>query len=313
MRMTRARSLRSGGALLSVLWVIAGVSTVVFALSVTAHQAFIASRNRINAERAHWHALGCIAARLAAVDEVLRAAGELEAVREAWRSIDEGRLALTLPPDAGCVESLEAAGARLDINAATSEQLLALFGAVGLGSGRRDLAEALHDWTDADRLARPIGAEAEWYRARGRLAPRDEPIADLDELRFVRGFESSADRLRPFLSTIAEQRVSLDHAPDEVLSTLPGFTAEVVALVRSRQRSGRPIDDLRQLIDLVSPNASEGLSARFPELVRLAVAGTEHWILTVVRDDGRPAVRARIAAELALVGGEVDVVRWSLR
>jgi hypothetical protein len=105
------------------------------------------------------------------------------------------------------------------------------------------------------------------------------------ELRFVEGFDPLPRRLLETLD-LGSHRISLDHAPAEVLATLPGFTPEVVARVLDRQRSRDPIDDLRDLLGLVSPSASEALLERFVELDRLATTGTAGWdvVISVPRD-----------------------------
>lgn len=303
--MSGERRPERGFALLSVLLVVAGAAAISLALALESRTGFEAGRNRVNAEKAYWRARGCLAESLTAVRDRIARESSAHARSLLWRSL----MSEPSTSDTACVVTFEAVGSRLNVNAATEEQLIALFAISRLGASRTDLAHALHDWIDADDQRRPNGAERAWYAANRRVAPRNGPLADPSEIAHVRGFESLAATLVGLIGT-EPARISLDHAPEEVLATLPGFTAEVRARVLERRAMGIPVGDLNELLGMVSPSAAEGLRERFPELVRLSVAGTESWVITSRASVGAPPVSATVQAEIALAGSGAAVTRW---
>lgn len=122
------------------------------------------------------------------------------------------------------------------------------------------LAVSLGDWLDADGIAQG-GAEDAYYL--GLDAPylaANRPLADLDELARVRGFEPAVrERLRPFVTALPRATaVNVNTASPEVLAALlPGLGLEAArALVVSRERS--------IFLDRT------GFLTRLPEGVRLA-------------------------------------------
>lgn len=87
-----------------------------------------------------------------------------------------------------------------------------------------DLADALADWVDADSAPQPQdGAEDGYYLA---LDPpylaANRPLADVDELALVRGFDASVRaRLRPFVTALPRfTPVNVNTAPPEVIAAI---------------------------------------------------------------------------------------------
>lgn len=303
---------RRGVALLTALWLTAALSAVILVAEIDARDAVAAARNRMGIERGHWMARGCLAVLTHAIDAWLASATD-DAMRQArWRHLDRDRSKWMPTAGSECAVRLEAVGARLPINAADRTMLISLFEAVGLGDGRFDLAESLLDWTDPDDSVRHHGAEIAWYRAMGRITPRNGPLVDVAELAHVRGFERAHALLRPFVTT-ADVRVSLDHAPRAVLLALPGFSLEAAERLLERRTLGQPPDDVRSLIDLVSGSAAERLRERFPELAVAAVAGTPGWYLDIGTSIGTPAVGLEMRAELSRTSHHVAIDRWEFR
>jgi len=121
--------------------------------------------------------------------------------------------------------------------------LPALLGRLGLDPF---LADAIHDWTDADDLARPHGARRAWYRSQ-RVArdAANRPLASVGELLLVRGIDARAlERLRPFVTTAGEDGVNPNTAPPEVLLAAWPDPSRVGELLAARGRGPVECGDL---------------------------------------------------------------------
>src|SRR6266705_2926809 len=129
-------------------------------------------------------------------------------------ALDVGRQ----PLGPGWVEvHVEDEARRLDLNAPElADAVPRLLALLGLDPG---LADALADWTDADDVPRPRGAERGWYLAQTPpVVPRNAPFASLGELALVRGIDAAAlARLRPYVTVAGEHAVNPNTAPREVL------------------------------------------------------------------------------------------------
>lgn len=276
---------RSGFALLAVLWVIAGAAIIVFMIGLEVRTAIESGRNRINSERAYWAALGCLMERRAAVDELL--ASELDEQRRSqfWRDLPR-RLSVSISSDdAGCKVSWLARGTTLNVNTATQAQLVTLFAATGLGSGRFDLARAVMN---------------------------RRPFEDVEQLSFLKEFDGHSVPLKTRIGTDTA-RVSLDHAPAEVLMTIPGFSPEVVDRVIERRGASYLSVSMIELIDMVSAGSAEQLREHFPEIMRTAVADTEGWLLVVEAESGFPPISSQLRIALVRHGTGAATVRWEVR
>ena len=233
---------RRGFALFTTLWLIMVVSAVAGVALVVAGPATAAGRNRILLVRGAWAAEAC--------GEILLARFEDGAAVRAVDTTDLGQ-------GVWCRAEIQDAGGRLDLNLASPAELRALFGS-------DTLADAVLDWRDPDTLARPLGAEAGWYRDRGRRLPRDGAFADLSELALVRGLDgNAASALKTVLTVRGGGRVDLNAAPRAVLAALPGMDPAAVAMVLDSQRSGPRI------------GSSDDLLARLPSRSRQSVL--EHY------------------------------------
>lgn len=166
---------RRGFALLTTLWVsvllAATAATVVEAARLASHAAL----NRWTMNRGRWARAACgeiLAARLAEGPSVAR-----------LDTVDLGQ-------GAWCTATVTAADWLIDLNRAPASRLRLLLGA-------DSLVEALRDWTDPDTLTPAGVAENDWYRGRHRVTPPNRPLAAVDELRLVRGFDAAlVERVR---------------------------------------------------------------------------------------------------------------------
>lgn len=122
------------------------------------------------------------------------------------------------------------------------------------------LAVNLGDWLDADGVAQGGAEDAYYLGLETPYLAANRPLADLDELARVRGFEPAVrERLRPFVTALPRgTAINVNTASPEVLAALlPGLGLEAArALVASRERT--------IFLDRT------GFLARLPEGVRLA-------------------------------------------
>jgi type II secretory pathway component PulK len=291
---------RRGFALVAVLWVIAGLSVLGLAVAMSARDAIAAARNRVALTRAAWIAEGCGERARAEVDRAL-------ANGIAWERLGS-QAGLSELRELGCTVRLTPAGHALDVNQAGAERLTRLFAAAALPSMQVDsLVHALLDWRDEDDVTLPLGAEAAWYRARGRVLPRNGPYADPAELRLVRGFAESG--MPDSLLGTEPGRTPVNLAPLPVVASLPGMTTEVIEALRDRRQRGVPITDLVQLSERVSTMARDTLLARFGELVESATIAPDAWVLDVTARAGSPSVEASLQLRLAPGARRAVVVR----
>ena len=236
---------RRGIALLATLWLLAALSVVTAGALTLARVERGTAINRVALARGRWAAEGCLAlvqARFAA-DSIPRAIDSTDLGGGLW-----------------CRASIEDLGARLGVNIANAAALTRVV-------GDSDRASALLDWIDPDDAPRANGAEAEWYRANGQEIPRNGPLASIEELRLIRGFDSATvARLSPLLSTRGTHRLNVNAAPRRLLVTLPGLDPGAVGvIIEHRDRAG-PFRDLDGLLAILPASLRAPAMARFAEL-----------------------------------------------
>ena len=86
------------------------------------------------------------------------------------------------------------------------------------------MVDALLDWRDPDDAPRRFGAERDWYVARGLFPPRNGPLADVRELRRVRGFDAITvpDSVLIAVFTVEPGRLVTARADPRVLASVTG-------------------------------------------------------------------------------------------
>jgi type II secretory pathway component PulK len=304
--MTRGR--RRGFALLTVLWVLTAASAVSLAVALAGRESHAASRNRISATRAYWRAVGCAERARWAIDDVLQRATDGQVRDSVWRMLDRSVMN-SVAPDTVCSVRIEAAGTRLDVNAADGSMLERLFDAAGMADAW-ELTASVQDWIDEDDAERPGGGESGWYRAAGRVRPRNGPLASPSELPLVRGFEQA--NLDSVIDVEAG-RISIATAREPVLAALPGFTPGVRQFILDRRATMRQIRDLRELTDIVPRTDADSVIAHFPELARLASVDPDAWIVTATSWVGTPAVASVVEIRIVRAGDRAAVERRRVR
>jgi type II secretory pathway component PulK len=299
---------RQGFALISVLWVLVGIAALALAANLAAREAVASARNRADLGAAAWRAEACLErARAAIAGALIEGRGEAPGAT-VWGRMD--RVVAESPMLAGmdCAVDVRAAGAALDVNAADDETLRRLFIALGRSPASADsLADALADWRDEDDSPRPLGAEAEWYRAMRLHPPRNAPFADAREVLRVRGFGAL-----PGIDTLLSAepgRVPLSHAGPAVLAALPGMGAEAAGRLMEMRMRGERVADVGAFVASLSPGAREAAGRRFAELAGAAVTEPEAWIVTARGGVGAPPAVSVVEVRLVRAGSRAAVVR----
>lgn len=190
-------------------------------------------------------------------------------VMDAWSSAEGRTIESEIGGEYRYRVELRDAGARLQLNGATQDQLRTLLLALGVDARRADhLSAAIADWRDADQLRRANGAERAEYLAAGRaMLPDDGPFARVDLLRFVMGMTDSLYRVvAPLLTVYGNGKVDVNAAPRAVLLTLPGMSEEAVSVIAHYREQGRGVTDLSRLADQLSPGARDRLRQSLPVL-----------------------------------------------
>jgi general secretion pathway protein K len=298
---------RRGFALLVVLWVMVSAAALTTIGALIGRDAFHAGRNRVNAERALWRAEDCLARARAAIDELLVSSVNVPGLgSRVWRALDTAVASNPIVQAPQCAARLDAAGNRVDINGPDEPITRALTLVAGHARATA-LADALLDWRDTNTIARPLGAEAPWYLAQRRYAPRDDSLADLRELSRVRGFEqlSALD----LILGVEPGRISINTAPPAVLLAIPGFMPETVAKIMEWRLKGWQVTDLLALQSSLTRAPADSLLARYPDIARTTTLEPDAWILTSIGTAGFPVDTARVELRLVRTDRRAVIVR----
>jgi type II secretory pathway component PulK len=279
---------RRGFVLITVLWVVAALSALVGLSLAVARTGVETTRNRSALTRGEWAREACVEILLSkyAGNQSIRSLDTIDLGRGTW-----------------CRAELTDPAARLNLNQASPQALRSLI-------GNDTLTDALLDWRDPDSIERPLGAEASWYRdARTRL-PRNGPLAAIEELRLVRGFDSaSVSRLAGLLTVEGIGEINLTTAPRQVLETLPGLGPEAVSVVLARRGTGEPLRSSEHLISLLSPSARQVLLRDYQEFTRRAVYSASRFVATFEGGVRGMAPVSRATITLVPAAGRLAVIR----
>ncbi|HYL55355.1 MAG TPA: hypothetical protein VEU73_07235 [Gemmatimonadales bacterium] len=278
---------RRGFALLAVLWTLTAVTAFTGLAIAAARLGSATTRNRVLLSRAAWAREACV--------EIMEARYGQDAFIRALDTIDLGR-------GTWCRATLEDPSIKLNVNLADRPALATVLQTVVRRSAAVDsLVDALLEWRDPDRQPRPIGDEP--------VTARNGPLADVWELRYVRGFSDSlVASLAPFLTTRGTGAINVTAAPAQVLAALPGMTDETVGVLITRRRSDR-IPNADALVGLLSAGARTTLLASYPEFVRATVFSPPQLVAVVVGGVHETALVARVTITAVPVEGRLAVIR----
>jgi type II secretory pathway component PulK len=279
-------TIRSGFALLAVLWLLTGAAVSAMTIALAARERIRATINRSAMMRSSWQAHDCLARGVAGIDELLARSGGTPA--DSLATLFDGLAGLRDCP--GDVRFYPV-GLSLDLGTVTSEMVRRAIGLQSIPAPVRDsLVDALLDWRDTDDLQRARGCERACYLALHRPFPRNAPLADVAELRLVRGFEkwdslvASGGRVRPIesLFTVERGRIAIPWAPFDILATLPGIGvpgARDIVAHRSEHAGG--FSRLADVARVLRPTVRDSFELALTELERLATVRPDAWLIDV--------------------------------
>lgn len=304
----RSRVRRRGYALIAVLWVMVGVAALGVELSFTSRSAITAAQNRVDLLRAQWRAESCVESARSVIDEALgvERTGLAPATVSAWQRLDA--IIAESPLMTGCDLSMRPSGTTIDVNTESIALVRAALVSDGIVHERADsLADALADWRDGDDVARSRGAERAWYAQHHRPLPANAPIASIEELARVRGFETLSG-LDTLLGTEAD-RIWLARAPRAVLRALPGLGDEAAVRILELRRGGTRTFDLSTLAALLSPASRAALLAHFAELTQRTTASPDAWTIVSRAAAGPRYLTASLEVRVVNAGARAAIVR----
>jgi general secretion pathway protein K len=279
-------SRRKGFALIAALWFVVLLSGLALEFSLAARDVRVSSINAQEEAKARAAAEAGIDHARALLNDALRVSAFRTQARttpvgsgsgDPWRN-----LAMMMPDtikmgDQRYAVSLRDAGASLNVNIGSEDELRRLFAALRIDSRLADrFAQSISDWKDADDLHRARGAELDGYlSADAPILPSNGRLRDVREIRWLLGMTPSLyARIAPSLSTVGSGRINLRSASRPVLLALPGMTEEAVAWVlRVRRDAWRPLD-LGSIHQLLSASAKAVMLPHLPMLVARTVSST---------------------------------------
>lgn len=201
--------------------------------------------------------------------------------------------------------------ARLDVNAASEDELRRFLGALRVDAGVADrLAQAIADWRDPDDYRRARGAEDREYSQLGLAAPENRPFGSLTELRSVAGMTDKLFELvSPYLSLRGGGRVNVNAAELPVLLALPGISPLVASVVLHRRETGLPVRSIPELVDLLPSAAREAMLPHLPVLTTRAAFDTE--AIELVSEAFENQALQRVVAHVRIErAGNGTIVTW---
>lgn len=308
--------IRRGFALVAALWLLVLVSVLALDVSVSARGRRLSAANA--SERA-----AAVAAADAGVEQAL---GRLDRMRRLpFTSRDVSTTTIldpwaTAPVIAGATGdagefryrvTVRDAGAQLDLNHASEQQLRQLFAALRVDAAQADRAvSGILDWRDEDDLPRLHGAERDAYLRIGAAAlPANGPFTSVAELTQVIGVTQPIyERVRPYLTVIGSGVVNVNVAERPVLLALPGFGEEAASAVLALRSQGSRVANLEALANTLSQGARDRMVEALPQLMRAANTYTADLVVT--SDAWLPDGIARARVEALVVRDPFVRVVW---
>ena len=222
-----------GIALLLVLWALILLGTLALGFSWSMRTEALAARNGIDDARAYFQARTGVNRAV-----MLLATSSPDNVLASAIAGEDG--------DAAYEVRVESESGKVDVNLVNEEVLLEILKKGGLPEEEAEsVRDAILDWRDGDDVARPRGAErAEYAQMPEPVTPRNGKIRSVEELRYVKGV--TREFRRAFLSRVFtahgnSPNVNFLRAPEIVLRSLPGVSAEAAERIVAGRAEGPPI------------------------------------------------------------------------
>jgi general secretion pathway protein K len=288
-----------GVALLLVLWALVLLGTLALGFSWSMRTEAMAARNGIDETRAYFQARTGVSRAVALLrslpaDNVLAAsiAGE------------DG--------DASYEVRVESESGKVDVNLVGEEVLLEILKKGGLPEEEAEsVRDAILDWRDEDDVARPRGAERpEYGRMTEPITPRNGKIRGIGELMHVQGVTKEFHEA--FLSRVFtvhgnSPQVNFLRAPEIVLRSLPGVSAEAAGRIVARRAEEPPISPA----DLAAMVGEGLLTAQGIALVSGGPSSNVYTITATGRAGGDVTRVVRCLVEVSGSGGKgVKMLGW---
>lgn len=252
---------RRGVALMAVIWLLALLSVLAAAALLEGRTFVRAAANRLALQAAHWAATSCVS---------------WARSQPAWSRpyrVDS----IAVSGRQWCTVESAPAGLAINVNLASAQMVRAYL-------GNESLANALLDWRDADNSTRPLGAERNWYQAAGRVGPRNGPLAAVEELSLIRGWERIPGmELRTRFTVTGEGTVSVRYAPVDLLAAIEAFPLEALRLDELRPgMDGRSIASLEELAARLPAARRQSIERDWAQVVSQFDFGSERRIIRIV-------------------------------
>ena len=273
---------RRGVALMAVIWLLALLS-VLAATALLEGRTFVrAATNRLALQAAEWAAASCVSWARSQPDGFRPyRTDSIEVSERQWCTVE------TTP-----------AGMAINVNLASAQMVSAYLGSEGL-------ADALLDWRDADSSPRPLGAERDWYRAADRVGPRNGPLAAVEELSLIRGWERlSRAELRRRFTVAGDGTVSVRYAPADLLAATEAFPLEALTLDELRPgMNGRSIASLEELAARLPAARRQSIERVWAQAMSQFDFGSERRLIRIVgRLRGDPVEHVLVGEGLIVNG-----------
>jgi general secretion pathway protein K len=222
-----------GVALLLVLWALVLLGTLALGFSWSMRTEAMAARNGIDETRAYFQARTGVNRAV-----VLLASLPADNVLRGAINGEDG--------DASYEVRVESESGKVDVNLVGEEVLLEILKKGGLPEEEAaSVRDAILDWRDGDDVARPRGAErAEYAQMPEPVVPRNGKIRGIGELLYVKGVTKEfyeAFLSRVFTTHGNSAQVSFLRAPEIVLRSLPGVSAEAADRILAGRRGETPV------------------------------------------------------------------------
>lgn len=311
-----SRTCEGGVVLIALLWIFIALSAIVLSFARESRVEILSARNSENLGRAYY------IARAAVSETIYRMAYE----RLAPQSQQMGQEGEPTFLQLGAIEgefgggrfevNIQDESGKLDLNAATEEELRSLCLAVGIGeSDASTIVDSIMDWRDTDAEQRMSGAEEDYYRSLPTpYSPKNGRMESVEELLLVRGvtpeyfygrleqteggsavYKYGLSRCLTVYANTGRTRINVNYAPLAVLLTIPNMTREDA----ERIIANRPFQTTGEISDAIPGTLSAGmtqyLSTQLTDIYTLNVSAyaenskVKRVLRAVVRlDRGRP-------------------------
>jgi len=302
---------RRGFALIAALWLLVAFAAVGTAISVHARARRLGAANSLDEDRGRAAAEAGLEHARSRLARLLGgnapSSQQMPVVAgDQWREAGLVLVDTTKLGDERYHVVIRDAGASLNLNLATEEELERFFIALPIDAGRAtEIAESVMDWRDSDNLHRLHGAEVDEYLRMGSaVLPANERFSRLEELRYVKGMTPEIfARTRPLFTLVGTGQINVNAAPHAVLLALPGMSEEAVAVLLQTRGSSQPIHSLQELSLQLSSGARATLTEAMPDLLPLAAFETRELdVRSEGWTDGSP-VHQWIDALIVKAGG----------